>query len=295
MKYDLKDIEAFIYVAQLKSFNRAAEALKVAKSNITTRIHQLEKIAGMPLLARTTREVNLTTEGSQFLQYCKSIFNEIDNLDNFLHKKTGVDGTLRIVLPPYFSRYHIVPHLPKFLEKYPDLKLDILLDEDKVNIIKEGYDLQVRIQISEEENLKVEKLMTNHKIICASPQYIAQHGKPCTPQDLLNHNCIVFGENRVWKFRNLQTKKVTELRDIKGNISCNNGEIIKELVLAGIGITVKSSRDVENEIKNGEIIVLLKDYEVLNKTSFYAVYPSKKYKSQKIKAFIEFFQKKLAG
>ncbi|MSP34089.1 MAG: LysR family transcriptional regulator [Rickettsiales bacterium] len=295
MKFDLKSIETFVYVAQLKSFIRTAEALKVAKSHITTRINNLEKIAGATLLARTTREVNLTSEGEEFLHYCKAIMEQVEQLEDFLNAKKDIDGVLKIALPPYFSRYHIVPYLKEFLELHPHLKLDIFLTENPMNIIEEGYDLQVRMQISDEENLKIEKLMTNRKVICASQQYIKKHGAPKTPEDLLKHDCIVFGENKIWEFRCLKTKKITQLRKMTSNIKCNNGEIIKELLLAGGGITIKSARDIENEIKDGKIVLLLQDYEVINKTSFYVVYPSKKYKSPKIKAFIEFFQGKLGG
>lgn len=293
MRFDLKSIETFIYVAQLKSFIRTAEALNTAKSHITTRINNLEKLTKMTLLARTTREVNLTSDGEEFLQYCKSIMEEVENLENFLHKKKDMEGVLKIAIPPYFSRYHIVPYLKEFLKLHPSLKLDFSLTENPVNIIEEGYDLQVRIQIPEEENLTTEKLMSNEKVVCASKEYLKKHGTPKTPEDLLNHNCIVFGENKTWEFRHIKTKKVTQLRNIESQIKCNNGEIIKELILAGDGITLKSARDIEDEIKSGKIVLLLQDYEIIHKTWFYAVYPSKKYKSPKIKAFIEFFQNKL--
>lgn len=294
MKYDLKSIETFIFVAQLKSFIRTAEVLNISKSHVTSRINQLEKITNMTLLARTTRDVNLTNDGMEFLEYCKDLMDRVEEIDDFLNKKQGIEGTLKIVIPPYFSRYHIVPYLGEFLELYPSLTLDITLTEDVVNIIDKGYDLQIRIQIPEEENLKVAKLMTNEKLICASPAYIKKYGAPKNPQDLLRHNCIIFGENNVWELRHKTTKKVTPLHQMKGNMRCSNGEIIKELVLLGHGITLKSARDVAEELENGKIIKLLPAYEMLHKTSFYAVYPSKKLKSPKIKAFIEFFQEKLS-
>ncbi len=293
MKYDLKDIITFTTIAKLKSFTKAADSLNISKGVVTTRINDLEKSLGMTLLARTTREVNLTTDGQYFLHHCTKILRDVANLDDFLDSYKGIKGTLRIVLPPYFSRYHIVPYLEEFLQKYPDLTLNITLTENPINIIEESYDLQVRIQIPEEENLQVAKLMTNRKIVCASPDYIKKHGTPKTPQDLLKHNCIVFGENSIWKFRHTATKKLIDLRDVQGNIKCDNGEIIKELTLSGIGITLKSASDVENEIKEKKLIVLLKDYEVINSTEFYAVYPAGNNISPRIQAFIEFFQKKL--
>ncbi len=293
MRYDLKDLETFIHVAQLKSFVRAAEMLNISKSHVTTRIGQLEKAVKMNLLARTTREVNLTNEGKDFLHYCKSVMEKVDEMDSFLDKAHEISGTLRIVIPPYFSRYHIVPYLEEFLALYPNLKLDISLTENPVKIIEEGYDLQIRIQIPTEENLEVEKLMTNHKIVCASPEYIAKHGRPKHPNDLLQHNCIIFGENKVWEFTHKKTKEVIKLRNLKGNIKCNNGEIIKELILSGVGITIKSSRDCQDVIEEGKMLVLLKEYEITNETMFYAVYPTGNYKSPKVKAFVRFFQKKL--
>lgn len=293
MKYDLKDLITFTNVARLKSFTKASEALNISKTAVTTRINDLEKALGMTLLARTTREVNLTTDGQNFFNHCNMILKKVESLDDFLDSCKGINGVLKIALPPYFSRYHIVPYLEEFLKQYPNLKLDITLTEDPINIIEEGYDLQVRIQIPSEENLEVAKLVTNHKIICASPDYIKKHGEPKNPHDLLNHNCIVFGENAVWKLRHNKDKTIVELRDINGNIKCNNGEIIKELTLAGVGITLKSACDVENEVQEKKIVVLLQDYEVMNETEFYAVYPVGRNTSPKIKAFIEFFQKKL--
>ena len=293
MKYDLKDIITFTAIARLKSFTKASETLDISKGVVTTRINDLEKALGMTLLARTTREVNLTTDGQNFLNHCSAILKKVESLDDFLDSYKGINGKLRIVLPPYFSRYHIVPYLEEFLKKYPNLTLDITLTENPVNIIEEGFDLQVRIRIPEEENLEVSKLMMNKKILCAAPKYIAKYGAPKTPQDLLNHNCIVFGENSVWKFKNKITKNVIELRDMKGSIKCDNGEIIKELVLSGAGITLKSACDVENEIKEKKLIILLNNFEVMNETQFYAVYPAGRKTSPKIKAFIEFFQNKL--
>jgi DNA-binding transcriptional LysR family regulator len=294
MKYDLKDIITFTYVAKLGSFARAADVLGIAKSAPSTRIAELEKAIGMSLFTRTTREVNLTTDGAIFLKYCAQVLEKVENIDYFLQKREEIYGTLRIAIPPYFSRNHIVPHLKEFTAKYPKLTLDIFLTENNINIVTECFDLQIRIQKPEEEDLEVAKLDTNHKVICASPEYLEKFGIPQYPQDLLSHNCIVFGENSIWKFRHKNTNELIELHDMTGNIKCNNGEIIKELILHGNGITVKSSKDIQEELQNGKIIQLLPDYEVLNETEFYAVYPFRKYISPKTKAFIEFFQEKFA-
>ncbi len=294
MKYDLKDILTFITVANLKNFTRAAEKLGVSKSVITTRISDLEKATGINILARTTKEVNLTTDGHNFFNHCQTILRRVEKLNDFIDNCKEITGSLKIVLPPYFSRYHIIPYLGEFLAKYPKLKLDIQLTENPVNIIKEGFDLQVRIQIPEEENLEVSKLITNRKIVCASPEYLKKNGTPKTPKDLLNHNCIIFGENAVWSFKEKSKNQSIDLRDLKGNIICDNGEIIKELVLAGLGITMKSACDIKDEVRQKKLVTILNDYEAINQTSFYIVYPSGRITSPKIKAFVDFFKDKLA-
>lgn len=295
MKYelDLQNLITFKYVANLKSFASTAKILKVSRSIITNRISQLENSLGLALFHRTTREVNLTSEGRNFLQYCTDVINKVEKLDEFINYQKSVKGELRIVLPPYFSRYHIVPYLTEFLAKYPDLNLNISLTENPVNIIAEGYDLQVRIQVPEEEDLEVVKLKSNGKIICASKEYVEKYGAPQTPRDLLEHNCIIFGENEVWNLKNKITGEIVSLKDMKGNIVCDNGEIIKELVLSGAGITLKSNCDVHNEIDRGEIVLLLQDWEIINNTRFYIVIPANKFKNAKVNAFIEFFQGKL--
>jgi DNA-binding transcriptional LysR family regulator len=293
MKYNLKWIHTFIRVAQLKSFIRASEALNISKSHVTTIIGQLEESIGMTLLARTTREINLTSDGKEFLNYCLEIVGKVEQLDDFIDNYKEIRGVLKIVLPPYFSRYHIVPYLEEFLALHPKLKLDITLTENPLNIIKEGHDLQIRIQIPSEENLEVSHLMTNHKIVCAAPAYLEKHGIPTHPQELLKHNCIIFGENKAWEFRHKKTGELTKLSSMTGNIKCDNGEIIKELTLSGIGITLKSSRDAWNEMNDGKLIELLPDYEILHETKFYVVYPSGRGNSPKLKAFIDFFTKKL--
>ena len=293
MNYDLKDIIIFTSVAKFQSFIKASKSLNISKAVVSGRISALEESLELTLFSRTTREVNLTTSGRAFFDYCSSIIERVDDLEGFLQSQRGVGGALKIVLPPYFGRHHIVPYLDEFLTKYPKLKLEICLTENPVNIISEDYDLQVRIQIPEDENLEVAKLMTNKKVICASPRYIAKFGELETPQDLLKHNCLIFGENIVWQFKHKITREIIKIGDMCGNISCDNGEIIKELVMSGIGITLKSAKDIEKEIGSGEIAILLKEYEVLHKTHFYAVYPSNKYRSPNITAFVEFFREKL--
>ena len=294
MKYDLKDIITFTHVAKLRSFIKTAKILNVSKAVVSNRINALENSLKLTLFLRTTREVNLTDDGRIFFDYCSSLAENVKILDEFLQDHQKISGQLKLVLPSYFSRYYIVPHLEEFFQKYPSLKLDISLTENPINIISEAiWYLQVRNQIPEEEDLEIAKLMTNHKIVCASPKYLAKYGKPKNPKDLLNHNCLIFGENNIWQFKHKSTKELIKICDMNGNVKCDNGEIIKELVMAGIGITLKSIKDVEEEIKSEKLITLFPDYEIINQTQFYAVYPARKYMSPRIRAFIEFFREKL--
>ena len=152
MKYNitLASIKTFIEVAHFRSFARAAEKLGMTTSPVSEAIKQLEKTTKMTLFARTTREVNLTSEGKKFLNFCNQIMAQFEELDYFLERNKEVGGVFKIVIPPYFSRYHIVPYLKEFLTLYPNLTLEITLTENPVNIIEEGHDLQIRIQKPEE-------------------------------------------------------------------------------------------------------------------------------------------------
>lgn len=294
MKYELKEIQTFIYVAKLKSFSKTAKILNLSNAIITNRISNLENDLKISLLNRSPRQVELTNEGKELLKFFEDIIAKVEILDNFTESKKLPEGKLKIAIPPYFSRYHIVPYLKDFFEQYPKIDLDITLTENPIDLVTEGYDLQIRIQIPEEEDLEVAHISDNQKLLCASKKYIEKYSAPKSPQDLLKHNCIIFGENNKWRFKHKKTNEKITLENMTGNIKCDNGEIIKELILSGLGITIKSEKDVTDELKSGEIIKLLSDYEIEHKTKFYIVYPHKKYNSQKVKAFIEFFKKKLS-
>lgn len=291
MKYDLKDLLIFSYAAKLKSFFETSKATGISKTIVSSRIKELEKKMGISLFVRNTRAVNLTTDGEEFLKYCNAILEKTNNLDDFIEGCKEIKGTLRIAIPPYFSRRHIAPYLKEFCEKYPKLQLDIFPTETPLDIIAKNYDIQIRIQIPEED-LEVTRIMGNKKVVCASKEYVQEFGGPKTPQDLLNHNCLIFAENNIWNFRKIDTREIIEMTNLKGNIKCQNGEIIKELLLNNVGITLKSIVDIKNEITDGLLVQLLKGYEVLNETEFYATYARGRNLSPKIKAFINFFRKK---
>lgn len=293
MRYTIEDLKIIGYIGKFKSFSKAAEKMDMKAPNITAKVNGLEERLGYPLFYRTTREVGLTNEGKIIYNLCGKMFKTAEEFDLLLNKTKEVSGTLKIAIPPYFSRNHIVPYFQEFLSKFPKLNLEIICTENPIDLIAEGVDLQVRIQSPEDEDLQVADLMDNEKVVCASPKYLKENGYVAHPRELLNHNCLIFGENKKWEFRKRNDGTIESLSDIRGNIVCDNGELIKELVLAGIGITLKSKKDIEEELESGKLVALLVDYEVINKTKFYIVYPSSKITSPKTKAFIDFYQSKL--
>ncbi len=288
--YNIKDLETFNYVANLRSFAKASEVLNISRAVVTTRIIELEKILKMTLLTRTTRRVNLTSDGKKFLTFCKSILTEVENLDNFLNQNSGISGVLRMVLPPYFGRYYVAPYLKDFLAKYPNLELEITITDNLINIIDRGYDLQIRNSLPQEKDLKAEKLSDSKKIICATPEYIAMHSHIRTPEDLIKHNFFSLGKNNVLRLRNKITNRFSNIYDLNSNVKCGNVDMVKELVLSSAGVALQSLCYIEKEIKEKKLVTLLDDYEVVNKMTFYAVYPECKYRSPRLEAFINFLR-----
>lgn len=292
IRYVLEDIAVFIYVAQFKSFARAADFLGFSRSVVSSTIAKLEASLELTLFTRTTRVVNLTNDGEVLFKYCSMLMAQLNAFNDLMQYIHGTNGALRITMPLCFGKSYIVPYLSGFLSSHPGLKLEILLTEDPVDILEEGYDLQICAQSPQGEDLEITKLMTNHKVVCAAAQYLEQYGIPTHPKDLLKHNCLIFGENTVWKFRHKITQEIIELRDIQGNIRCNNSEIIKGLLLLNYGITLSSIGDIEDEIKTGKVVCLFPEYNVINEATFYAVYPKAHNIPERVKVFVKFFQKK---
>jgi DNA-binding transcriptional LysR family regulator len=191
---------------------------------------------------------------------------------------------LKVTAPTTFSRKHIAPHLADFLARYPEIELDFHLTDDFVDIISRGFDLAVRIGELQDSSLVQKKLASDHRVICASPAYLERAGVPVTLADLDVHNCLLSGAQEFWRLQGPEGD--TQFRP-KGNIRSNSAEFIREAMISGLGLGLRSLWDVSEELKSGSLRMVLPDYKGADAVSIYAVYPCRDFMPAKVNAMID--------
>ena len=246
----------------------------------------LEERLGARLFQRTTRQLTLTETGEGYFKRVVDILSLIEEADDFVSRRNQKPrGQLKITAPTSFTRLHIAPFLPAFLERHPEIDLDLHLTDNYSDIIREGFDLSIRIGELEDSSLVARKLAADRRVICASPDYLATHGTPETLKDLEFHNCLSAGAQDVWRL--LGPEGQLQLR-VRGNIRSNSGELIREALSMGLGIGLRSLWDVGPQLKSGELQVVLPEYTGSSDAAIHAVYPCREFLPAKVSAFIDF-------
>ncbi len=279
-------------VATKGSLAAAAQVEGVAAALIGRRIDALEERLGVKLMTRTTRKLTLTFEGLQYLDDCQRLLEQARQADEAVAAgATQASGHLRITAPAGFGRKHIAPLVSQFLTENPDVALTLDLTDRVSDIIDEGYDLAIRIGTLEDSNLVAIKLTSNRRVVVASPTYIARYGKPSTPEQLHRHRCLTIGNStsqaRGWIFT--VNKKTIALK-VEGAIQCNDGAVLHEWALQGLGLTWRSWWEVNDEVKQGHLVTVLDDFAApLN--AIYAVYPQRRHLPRRLQLFIELLRR----
>ena len=251
---------------------------------------RLEEQLGTRLLNRTARSVTLTEEGAVFYEYCRQILSDLEEAEFALSKaRSHPTGTLRIDLTVALARLHIVPELPRFAAQYPDLKLDITLNDRWVDLIEDGIDAVVRVGSGPDSRLILHPLATARYVVCAAPDYLARHGEPQTPEDLQHYNCVNFvlpqtGRAREWRFqRDRQEFRLS----VDGSFSINHAEVVVEAAITGAGLIQVFNYLVGTAIAKGELKPVLEEYAPPG-SPISVVYPQKRHLSAKVRAFVDF-------
>jgi len=253
---------------------------------VSKRVSLLEERLGTRLFQRTTRHLTLTETGEGYFKRVVDILGLIAEAEDFVSRgNTKPRGVLKVTAPTAFSRLHIAPHLSKFLAKYPEIELDFNLTDSYVDIVRDGYDLAVRIGELRDSSLVQRKLAGDRRVICAAPKYIETHGIPASLADLDFHNCLSAGAQDYWR---LQGPDGEHHLKVKGNIRSNSLEFVREALLAGIGIGLRSTWDIGPEIETGALKVLLPQYCGSDNVAIYAVFPCRDFMPEKVNVFIEF-------
>jgi DNA-binding transcriptional LysR family regulator len=257
-------------------------------------ITRLEEQLGARLLNRTTRRLSLTEAGQAFFSRSQRGLQEIDAAQaEVSHLQKTPRGKLRINTPMSFGILHIAPGLPEFVAQYPELSMDMNLDDRQVDLIEEGFDLAIRIAELPDSSLIARRLGPCRHVACASPAYLEQNGTPQIPDDLRKHNAITFryqDSPNEWRFLTPDGRYASV--PVTGSIQMNNSLAIREAVLSGAGITLTPSFIVGEDIKTGRLQQLLPEYRA-QEISIYAVYPERRHLLPKVQAFLDFMKERI--
>ena len=284
----LKQIEAFIAVVEHGSMAAAALTQDVTPVMIGRRINALEARLGVKLLHRSTRRIAVTEQGAVFMEQCKKALGELDRAELLVaegrHKATG---HLIVSAPAAFGRKHVAPHAPDFLRANPDVRCSFNLTDRVVDLVREGYDVGIRIGEAIDPNFVAIRLASNKRVVCGTPAYFAKHGVPRTLDDLERHNCLAFnlqgGQQRGWYFQ--QNGKAVTVK-VSGNLDCNDGELLHRWMGEGLGLGWRSTWEIQPELESGALMTVLDDY-ALPDYDILAVYPQQRPVPAKIRFFIE--------
>lgn len=279
------DLDVFAHVVTAKSMSAAGRELKLSPAVISKRIRRLEERLGVRLLQRTTRQLSLTEAGQGFYERVVSILASIEDAEAWVASGSGqARGTLRVSAPTSFGRLHIAPHLKPFLDANPMVTVDLILTDSFVDIIGEGFDLAVRIADLQDSSLVAKRLAPNHRVLCATPTYLAEHGTPRTIEELAKHTLIAHNADQ-WR---LDGPAGPVSVSVTGPLRTNSSEVVREALLGGVGIALRSTWDVGPELTSGQLVHVLPEYSGGKRVAVYAVYPSRRHMEQKVRVFVDY-------
>ena len=286
------ELRSFVLVAEKGSFASAAVVERVTPVVMGRRLDALELRLGVRLMHRSIRGLHLTELGEQFLEQSKQLLKDFDEVESSVTAgRNTVRGHLVISAPAAFGRRHVAPHGPAFQKLYPDLKLSFNLTDSVVDLVREGYDMSIRIGEVVDPNYVAVKLFSNRRVVCGTADYFTQHGTPWTLDDLAQHNCLAFnlqgGQQRGWSF--VKDGRVVAAK-VSGNLACNDGELLFSWVKQGLGIGWRSTWEIAGELKRGELVTVLDNY-ALPAYNIQAVYPQQRYLPAKVRFFIDYLRK----
>ena len=286
----LTDIALFLKVLDLGSISAAARNLDLSTAVASKRLQRLEQELGVRLLHRTTRQLHATAEGVALAAQGRALVEDLEALTCGLRQGgTQVSGTLRLSTSPTFGQIFISPRIPEFLTLYPDVKLSIHFSDEVLDLVAAGFDMAIRIGTLEDSRLLARRLATNQRVLCASPGYLLEHGKPIQPTDLQHHRCLVQvgaqGRPGTWRLKSPAGREVTPR--INSYLESNLGDSLRDAAIAGLGIALHSTWHVGEDLRAGRLEIVLPDYPVAE-TGIYAVMPQRRLVPPRVRAFTEF-------
>lgn len=288
----LSTLSVFVRIAETGSFSAAARNLGISKSSVSKKLAGLEERLDARLINRTTRRLGLTEVGAAFLVRAQRILAELQEAEQAVTQLTAEPrGVLRVNAPMSFGISHVAPAMAEFMAAYPDLSVTMDLNDRRVDLIEEGYDLAVRIADLPDSSLIARKLAPARRVVCASPDYWARHGMPGHPSDLSRHNCLIYTylpSGNEWRFHG--PEGMIPVR-VDGPFKANNGDALRAAALAGLGVCFSPTFIVGDELRAGRLVTALDAFED-DTVSVYAVYAHRRHLSAKVRIFVDFLAKR---
>lgn len=282
------EMAVFVEVVNVQNFSAAARHLKLTPSAVSKLIGRLEERLGVRLLNRTTRHVSLTDEGRTYYQSCLPILAAIDDAEQAV-KSTHEEprGLLKVNVSTALGLSHLEPLIPAFLNKYPELRIQLTLSESVVNMVEEEVDVAVRTGNLPDSSLIARKLGNTRRIVAASPIYIERHGIPRRPDDLNDHNCLQFNMATTFNKWEFHEKGRTKLVEINGNYETNNATALHRAARAGVGLIRTANFIIAEDLRVGTLKAVLAEFESGKDIGIYAVYPHNRHLSPKVRVFVD--------
>jgi DNA-binding transcriptional LysR family regulator len=287
-------MKMYMAVVEGGSFAAAANKLDISRAMVSKQIQKLEEHLGTRLMNRTTRRLSLTETGRAFYERSTQIISDVEEAEQIAGQMTRTpQGVLRVTIPLSYGQHRLAAIIGAYTQAYPQVQLDISLSDRKVDLVDEGFDLAIRIGAMPQSDLIARKIGGVHSIVCAAPAYLARHGAPQTPADLAQHACLGYtltGSGAEWRMEGPQGPVTVA---IAGPIRADNGDIIRLAAQGGAGIIFQPHFIVGEDIDAGRLVRLLPEWQSAE-LGVYAVYPSRKHLSAKVRTFVDFMVAALA-
>ena len=291
----LESIKIFVQIVKSGSFARAAEKLQLSTTTISRLLQNLEQDLGVRLLHRSTRRLSLTSAGEHLIGRYEQILEDLESLEAQVNGGSSqVSGRLRIAVPHTFGRVVLQPMLRSYSVSHPLVSLDVLMSDQRSDLVLEGTDVAIRIALDLAPNLIAKRLTTIRIAICASPAYLARFGEPTTPADLQSHACLLYTGNAPPEDWHLDGPDGRVIQRVNGNIRANNGELLRTCALAGDGIILQPTFLVGEDIREGRLKRILRAYEPSPRGA-YAVYTERRHLPATVRSFIDFMAEAFEG
>lgn len=279
------DLDIFARVVAARGMSAAGRETGLSPAVVSKRIRRLEERLGVRLLQRTTRQLALTEAGQGFYERIVGVLAAIEEAEAWAAQGAAqARGLLKVSAPTSFGRLHIAPHMQRFLEANPGVSVDLTLNDGFVDIVGEGFDLAIRIADLTDSSLIAKRLAPAHRVLCASPEYVARAGAPETLADLQNHALLIHNGTE-WRLEGPDGQRSVR---VASRLRTNSSEVVREAVLAGAGVALRSTWDVGPELKSGALVRVLPAWGSSRRVGVHAVYPSRRHVEQKLRVFVDF-------